>query len=188
VKGRLVGVSLLKSAFEQMGAMGVVGTMAVDAGRLFGGRDVQKFYGDEFDHFHTSARVVNGTLYAEPATILYPGYGADLTGTFSLLDLSIDMKGRLTIFERLDASIAKEVGADADYEPSRRSIPLASVTGTLDAPVVTIAPKSGLAFVTRYPQEIYADKLRGLVDNELGKGASKAIEGALRGILGGEKD
>jgi hypothetical protein len=131
---------------------------------------------------------VNGPVaHAEPLSLLYSGYGADLAGTLHLTDLSLDMTGRLTLFEQIDASIAEEVGAEG-YEPSRRSIPLASVRGTLGAPEVQLAGNSAVEFATGYARSLYSGKLRGILDKELGKGAGQSIGSALEGLFGGERE
>lgn len=185
-KGRLVGISLLQATFSKLGALGTLGSLAVNAGHLFTGGHVEKYYGEEFERIRGSLRVNGPVAYAEPLALLYSAYGADLAGTLYLTDLSLDMKGRLTLFEEIDASIAEEVGAEG-YQPSRRSIPLASVRGTLDAPEVQIAGNSATKFATRYARDLYAGKLKGLVDSELGEGASRAIEGVLEGLFGGDR-
>ncbi|HEY5656197.1 MAG TPA: AsmA-like C-terminal region-containing protein, partial [Myxococcota bacterium] len=183
-KGRLAGVSLLQATFAQLGALGSLGAVALDAGRLFGGRDLQRFYGDEFESIRARLRIVDGVIHAEPLTLLYSAYGAQLTGTLHLSDLSLDMQGRLNIYEDVDASIARNAGARS-YQPSSRSIPLASVRGTLDAPKVQVAGRSGLDFATGYAKSLYGEQLKGILDKELGKDAGRAIGGVLEGILGG---
>ena len=131
---------------------------------------------------------MNGPVaYAEPLSLLYSSYGADLAGTLQLTDLSLDMTGRLTLFEEIDASIADEVGAEG-YQPSRRSIPLASVRGTLDAPEVQLAGNSAVEFATGYARSLYSGKLKGLLDREFGEGAGQSIGSALDGIFGGDRE
>lgn len=185
-RGRLVGASLLEATFGELGALRELGSAAVDAGRLFAGEHVDQYYGDEFERIYGSLRVSGSTAYAEPLALLYSSYGADLIGTVHLVDLSLDMKGRLTLFEEIDASIAAEVGAEG-YQPRRRVIPLASVRGTLDAPDVKVAGDAGADFAARYARDLYGSKLRGLIDRELGEGAGSAIEGALEGLFGGDR-
>jgi hypothetical protein len=185
-KGRLVGISLLQATFSKLGAVGTLGSLAVNAGQLFSGDHVEEYYSEEFERIHGSLRVNGPVAYAEPLALLYSGYGADLAGTLRLTDLSLDMVGRLTLFEEIDASIADEVGAEG-YEPSRRSIPLASVRGTLDAPEVQLAGNSAVEFATGYARSLYGEKLKGILDKEFGKGTGQAIEGALDGIFGGDR-
>jgi hypothetical protein len=186
VKGRLVGVSLLQATFAKLGALGTLGSLAVDAGSLFSGDHVEAYYGEEFELIRGNLRVNGAVAYAEPLALVYAGYGADLAGTLHFADLALDMQGRLTLFEEIDASIAKEIGAEG-YQPSRRSIPLASVGGTLDAPEVQIAGNSALEFATGYAKSLYSGKLKGLLDEELGQGAGQVLGGALEGILGGDR-
>jgi hypothetical protein len=185
-QGRLVGASLLEATFGELGALRELGSLAVDTGRLFAGEHVDQYYSEEFERIYGSLRVNGSTAYAEPLALLYPSYSADLAGTVHLTDLSLDMKGRLTLSEEIDASIAKEVGAES-YQPKRRVIPLASVRGTLDAPDVKLAGNAGADFAARYAKDLYGNKLRGLIDRELGEGAGSAIEGALEGLLRGNR-
>ena len=185
-KGRLVGVSLLEATFAKLGAVGTLGSLAVDAGRLFSGDHVEEYYGEEFERIHGSLRVNGPVAYAEPLALVYAGYGANLAGTLHFADLALDMQGRLTLFEEIDASIAEEVGAEG-YQPSRRSVPLASVIGTLDAPEVQIAGKSAVEFATGYAKSLYGGKLKGLLEEELGQGAGRVLGGALEELLGGDR-
>jgi hypothetical protein len=186
-KGRLVGISLLQATFTKLGALGKLGSLAVDAGHLFSGGHVEEYYGDEFELIHGNLRVNGPVAHAEPFTLLYSGYGADLAGELRLTDLSLDMQGRLTVFEEVDASIADEIGAES-YQASRRSIPLASVGGTLDAPVVQVAGNSAAEFATEYAKSLYSGKLKGLLDKELGQGAGQILGGALDGMLSGDRE
>jgi uncharacterized protein involved in outer membrane biogenesis len=181
--GRLVGVSLLEATFRRVGAAGKLGTLALDAGRLFGGRDVQRFYADAFDAIEAKLSIADGVVRAEPLTLRYPSYSAHLTGSIDLENLSLDMRGLLTILEVVDASIAKQLGA-VNYKATARSIPLASVRGSLNAPVVQIGGNQIVEFVSHYASALYGGRLRGELDKKLGEGAGEAVEGALKGILG----
>jgi hypothetical protein len=185
-KGRLAGVSLLQASFAQLGSLGSLGSLALDAGRLFGGRDLQRFYGDEFERIQARLRIVDGIVHAEPLALLYSTYDATLTGTLDLADLSLDMQGLLTIYEEVDGSIARHAGAEG-YQPTRRSIPLAAVRGSLDAPKVQIAGNSAVEFASGYAKSLYGGQLESVLDKELGKGTGQAIEDALEGIFGGDR-
>jgi len=183
IDGRLVGVSLLRATFEQLGGAGKLGVLALEAGRVFGGRDLQRFYADAFDAIEAKLSVADGVVRAEPLLLRYPSYTANLRGSLGLEDLSLDMHGLLTIAEGVDAAIAKQLGA-ANYQPAQRSIPLASVRGSLDAPVVQVGGNAATEFVTHYAQALYGGKLRDVLDKQVGQGAGQALEGALKGILG----
>jgi hypothetical protein len=185
-KGRLLGISLLQATFAKLGALGGLGALAIQAGQLFSGDHVEKYYTDEFERIYGRLQVNGPIALAEPLSLLYSGYGADLTGTLHLTNLSLDMVGRLTLFEEIDASIAAEVGAEG-YQPARRSIPLAAVGGTLDAPEVQLAGNSGLEFATGYAKSLYGGKLKGILDEQLGRDAGQAIGDVLEGILGGDR-
>ena len=183
LNGRLVGASLLQATFGQLGAFGKLAGLALDAGRLFGGRDLQRFYGDAFDAIEARLRIADGVLHAEPLVLRYPQYSADLTGTIQIVDLAIDLRGTITILETVDAAIASEIGIQG-YKPARRAIRLASVRGTLDAPVVQIAGNDAVNFVGIYAGALYGGRLQGILDKEIGSGAGKVLEG----ILGGDRE
>jgi hypothetical protein len=189
-KGRLVGVSLLEATFAQLGALGSLGSVAVDAGRAFGGRDLQALYGDEFESLRGTLHIADGVVHAKPFALVYRGYGADLGGTIGLTDFSLDMQGRITLYEATDAIVARNIGAPDGYQPTRRTIPLAAVTGSLDAPVVRIARKSATDFAAAYAKDVYAGKLKKVVDEELGEGSGDLVEqglGAIEGLFGKRK-
>jgi len=183
-KGRLVGVSLLRSVFDRMGA---AGSRALDLGRAFGGRDLQRFYGDEFDLLKGALQVREGVAHADDLRIEYRGYAVRLQGTLGLADLALDMSGELAIGEELDAAIAKELRV-ADYAPRRRTLPLARVRGTLDEPEVRLDSKVAAGFAAVYASDAYAGKLRQKAEEKLGPGGGDMVDrslGVLQDILGG---
>jgi hypothetical protein len=189
-KGRLVGVSLLEATFGELGALGSLGSVAVDAGRAFGGRDLQALYGDEFEIMSGKLHIVDGVVHAKPFKMIYRGYGADLGGTIGLTDLSVDMQGRITLFEPTDAIVARNLGAPDSYQPTQRSIPLAGVGGTLEAPEVKIASSAATDFAAAYAKDVYAGKLKKVVEDELGEGTGDLVDqglGAIEGLFGRRK-
>ena len=128
--GRLVGVSLLRAVFDRLGT---AGSLVVNLGKVFGGRDLQRFYGDEFELLSGALTLRDGIAHANDLTLRYRGYAVRLEGTLALADLGLDMSGELTLHEELDAAIAQELSL-SDYQPRQRVVPLARVGGTLDAP------------------------------------------------------
>lgn len=185
-QGRLAGVSLLEAAF---GAMGGVTNLAINLGRIFGGRDVQRFYGDQFEAIRGELHIQDGVAQARELSLLYPGYGADLHGQIGLRDLALDLSGDLILLEELDAVIAREAGAPKGYTGRQRGIPLTAVRGTLDAPEVRVARNVVVGLVTDYAKDVYLGVLRpGLRGGEAGQGGSgDLVDDVLRGVLGGGK-
>lgn len=185
--GRIVGVSLLEAVFDRLGSLG---GLALEAGRVFGGRDLQRFYGDEFEKMLGRLRVADGRVVADELSLLYRGYAADLTGTVGLADLSLDLHGTLTIAEDLDAEIARGLGAARGYTPRRRRLPLASLGGTLGAPRVQLTRSAAVDFVAGYATDAARSRLGREAEKELGPGTGEAVEKGLEvleGILGGKK-
>lgn len=182
--GRIVGVSLLRAVFDRLGS---VGNLAVNLGRAFGGRDLQRFYGDEFELLRGSLRVREGIARSDDLTLRYRGYSARLAGTLGLADLALDMSGDLTIQPDLDAEIARGL-ALRDYQPRERVVPLARVRGPLGDPKVSLDPVVATRFAAGYAGDAYAGKLREKAEKELGPGGGALVDqglGVLEGILGG---
>lgn len=187
LNGRLVGVSLLKAVTQRLGA---VGNLAIDLGRAFGGRDLQRFYGDEFEKLSGVLDIAGGIARTDDLRFVYRGYTASLRGTLGLADLALDMKGDLTIAPELDAELAQELSLPDDYQPRARVIPLASVGGTLDAPRVRLAEGTAVRIAAAYAGDRYGDKLRKQVEKELGEGSGALVDQGLeilQGVLGGGK-
>ncbi|MGH0033175.1 MAG: AsmA family protein [Myxococcota bacterium] len=185
VDGKLAGVSLLKAVTDRLGA---VGNLALDLGRAFGGRDLQRFYGDEFELLTGVLDIRDGVARTDDLRFVYQGYVATLRGTLGLADLALDMTGDLTIQPELDAEIAQELNLPDGYEPRSRVIPLAAVRGTLDAPKVRLADGAAVRVASAYASSGYGGELRDRVEGELGEGSGiivdKGLE-ALEGLLGG---
>jgi hypothetical protein len=182
--GQLVGVSLLRSVFDRLGS---VGSLAVNLGRAFGGRDLQRFYGDEFELLRGALRVRDGIARTDDLTLRYRGYAVRLQGTLALADLGLDMSGELTIQEELDAAIARSL-VPGDYQPRQRVVPLARVRGTLGDPKVVIDPVVATRFAAAYAGDVYADELRQKAEREIGAGTGELVDQGVRvleGILGG---
>ena len=183
-QGRLVGVSLLRLLFDRLGA---VGSLAVNLGKAFGGRDLQRFYGDEFELLRGALQVRDGVARTDDLTLRYRGYAVRLKGTLGLADLALDMSGELTIRPELDAVIARGL-ATSDYQPRERVVPLARVGGSLGDPRLSIDPVVATRFAGAYAGDAYAGKLREKAEKELGAGAGDLVDqglGVLEGILGG---
>ena len=184
--GRLVGVSLLESVFDRLGA---AGGAAVALGQAFGGSDLQRFYGDEFELLSGTLDVADGEARTSDLVFRYQGYDVRLRGRIGLADLSLQMSGDLTLREEIDQEIAEELGVKG-HTPRQRVIPLASLTGTLDAPKVRLGSDAVARFASAYAADAYAGELRQKVEEELGEGTGELVDQGLevlQGILGGGK-
>jgi hypothetical protein len=182
--GRLKGVSLLEKAFQRLGS---VGEAALLAGRLEGGRTLQRFYEDEFQWLGGTLRIARGLARTDDLRLVYRNYTVDLRGAVRLLDQQLDLRGELTIDEEIDGAIASE-GADGQKPPTGRSrvIPLARVTGTLESPRVEITDDAVLRFAARYATERKREKWEREIDERLGEGAGSQVIDVLDGILRGK--
>jgi hypothetical protein len=183
VDGKLVGVSLLESVFERFGAAGGV---AVALGQAVGGKDLQRFYGDAFEELSGTLDVADGIARTSDLVFRYQGYDVRLRGKIGLADLSLQMSGELTLREEIDTALAEELGVKG-HTPRQRVIPLASLTGTLDAPKVRLGSDTVARFAAAYAADAYVGKAREEIEKELGEGAGELVDQGLevlQGILG----
>lgn len=184
--GRLAGVSLLRAVFERLGE---AGTTALALGRAFGGRDLQRFYGDEFETLRGTFDVKDGLAHTDDLTFVYRGYQVLLRGDVGLADLKLDTEGELTFDEDLDAAIGKELGLK-NYTPQSRTIRLAAVKGTLTDPKVRLSSKSAADLASTYAAPMYVDPLRKKAEKALGKDGAQVVDQGIQildGLLGGKR-
>jgi hypothetical protein len=184
--GRLAGVSLLRAVFERLGS---AGDLALDLGRAFGGKELERFYSDRFETLRGTFDVAQGVARTDDLTLVYRGYGAVLRGTMGLADLALDTQGTLTFDEEVDALIGKELGI-RNYTPARRTITLASVTGTLNSPKVRLSSRSVADLATTYAAPMYVDPLRKKAEKKLGKEGGDMVDQGVQildGLLGGRR-
>lgn len=185
--GRLAGVSLLRAVFERLGTPGDV---ALDLGRAFGGRDLQRFYGDEFETLRGTFDVQDGAARTDDLTFVYRGYQVLLRGTVGLADLALDTEGELTFHEDVDALIGKELGIK-NYTPQSRTVRLAAVKGTLADPKVRLSSKSVADLASTYAAPLYVDPLRKKAEKALGKDGAQVVDQGMQildGLLGGHRN
>ncbi len=182
-EGRLVGVSLLESAFESLGAGGGTAAVAAQLGRAFAGSGLQRFYGEEFESIRGALRIADGVATADSLELLYRDYAVALWGDVGLLDLALDMEGEITLFEDVDRALAEQAGARS-ARGRRRTIPLASVQGTLDSPEVKVTPEVALRLASVYLRDAHAEKAKEWADEKVGEGAGDVLDGLLD-IFGG---
>jgi hypothetical protein len=183
--GRLKGVSLLEKTFQGVGA---AGDAALVAGRLKGGRTLQRFYDDEFQFLGGTLRIARGLARTDDLRLEYRNYTVDLRGTVGLLDQRLDLRGKLTIDDEIDSAIANQGAADPLPQPGRsRVIPLARVTGTLESPRVEITDEAVIRFAALYATERRREKWERKIDERLGEGSGREVLDALDEILSGER-
>lgn len=183
-RGRLRGVSLLQGAIDQLGA---VGQAALAAGKLEGGKTLQRFYEDEFESIGGTFVVANARATTNDLKLVYRHYTVDLRGGLGLEDQAIDMTGKLTIDADVDAAVANHAAGGDATGAGGRVIPLARVTGTLSAPKVSVTAEAATAFLASYALGRRREKLESKIDEKLGKGAGRDVMNALDGLLGGKK-
>lgn len=182
--GRMKGVSLLRSAFERMGS---AGEAALLAGRLKGGRTLQRFYDDAFEELSGTLRIGGGLARSDDLRLVYDNYQVDLRGSVALADLALDLGGTLRIDEEVDAALAGQEGAEGSGGRGR-VLPLAHVGGTLDAPEVSLTSEAILQFAAAYAMDSQRrDELREKIDERLGSGSGDQVLDALEGLLGGKR-
>jgi hypothetical protein len=180
--GRLKGVSLLEKTFR---GVGTVGEAALVAGRLEGGRTLQRFYEDEFQFLGGTLRIAGGLARTDDLRLEYRNYTVDLRGSVGLLDQRLDLRGKLTIDDEIDSAIANR--GDGEPEPGRsRVIPLARVTGTLDSPRVELTDEAVIRFAALYATERRREKWERKIDERLGEGSGREVLDVLDQILSGE--
>ena len=125
-----------------------------------------------------------------PIALTYPDWGAQLEGPIRLADLALDLKGRLTIEEALDAALARAFGARDDYVPQTRVVDLASVRGELGAPKVQITGSAVATLAAAYAGQIEREELKKRIEKELGPGSGEIVDQGLEvleDLLGGKK-
>jgi hypothetical protein len=183
-RGRLRGVSLLQGAVDQLGA---VGQAALVAGKLEGGKTLQRFYEDEFESIGGTFVVANARATTNDLKLVYRHYVVDLRGMLGLEDQAIDMTGQLTIDKDVDSAVAAQAAGGDAAGSGGRVIPLARVTGTLSAPKVSVTAEAATTFLASYALGRKREKLESKIDEKLGKGAGRDVMNALDGLLGGKK-
>jgi len=182
--GRLKGVSVLERTFQ---GVGTAGDAALLAGRLKGGRTLQRFYDDEFQYLGGTLQIARGLARTDDLKLVYHNYTVDLRGTVSLQDQQLDLRGELTIDDEIDGAIASQGAADQEPQPrSSRVIPLARVSGTLESPRVEITDEAVVRLAAIYATTERREEWEGKIDKYLGEGSGSQVLEALDGILSGE--
>jgi hypothetical protein len=182
--GRIVGVSLLEAV------LGSFGSRVADAVRQQGGKDWERYTSDQFESLRATLQIAGGKILSEPIALTYPDWGAELEGPIRIADLALDLRGRLTIKESLDAALARAFGARGNYVPKTRVVDLASVRGELGAPKVQITGSAVATLATAYAGQIEREELKKKIEKELGPGSGEIVDQGLevlQGVLGRKK-
>src|SRR4029434_1257878 len=158
--GRIVGVSLLEAV------LGSFGSRIADALRQQGGKDWERFTSDQFESLRATLHIADGRVLTEPIALTYPDWGAQLEGPIRLADLTLDLKGRLTIKEARAAALAHAVCAREHYVPQTRVVDLASVRGELGAPKVQITGSAVATLAAAYAGQIEREELKKRIEKE----------------------
>lgn len=182
-KGRLRGVSLLRGAFDRIGA---VGDAAVLAGSARGGSTLQRFYDDEFESIDGTFRIGDGHARSDDLVMVYRHYRVELRGALGLLEQALDFTGRLVIGAEVDQAVAANAG-NASAAAPERVIPLAHVGGTLSAPKVALTREAAVGLAAAYALGERRTQVEEKIDERLGEGAGKEVLDVLEGLLGGRK-
>ena len=68
--------------------------------------------------------------------------------------------------------------------PISRKRPISAFFRTFRAEIA-VAAASAARFASLYARDVFGDRLRARIDDKLGAGAGKLVEGALEGLFGG---
>ncbi len=169
--GRIQGFSLAKSLLGTFAELpGVAASVS--------GVDLSRYDDERFERLTADYQIAGGRVSTENLELAYQNMTAFLHGSVGMSDRSLDLAGRVVLTREADAELA---GARRAKE---RVIPIAHITGTLDAPRVELDQKTLAALALAYGGN---DKTREKIDKALGPGAAEAVEGFLGGLLGGKK-
>jgi len=164
--GKLRKLSLLRAALEAANGVAKASARAEDAEAL------KRYGGDEFESLSGRFHVAKGSARTEDLRLVYPDYTAELRGRVGLADRALDLHGAL------------ELERPAAGRP--RTIPLASVTGTIDAPEVALSREALAAAAAAYTGDARRrEKWEGKLDKRLGEGQGKQVLEALDKVLQG---
>jgi len=171
--GRLAGVSLLRSVFDESGGLGEAALVALPARR---GKPIDAYYSEHFNLASGRFDLADGRARTNDLRIVYEQYEVRLRGAMGLADLSLDMTGEIRIGPEIDATLAG--GGTGKV----RVLPLAHVVGSLRAPRISLRSEDVVRFASYYA--LGSDtKVGRKIDRALGAGASDL----LRDLLGGGK-
>jgi hypothetical protein len=193
--GRIVGLSLLHSLFNALGeagsSLGIASSLALAAAPLFTGKDLERYYGDEFELLAGSFQLADGVASTQDLRLVYRDYSVDLEGRFDLEASTFRLLAELTLGEEIDETLAGDE-VDAGKPPAVIPFPL---KGRLDTgfavgtnPTLAVDRDIIAGLVQRYGLDRHRDDAVKAIDDLLGqKGAGDDVVDILDGILGGAK-
>lgn len=167
-RGRIRGVSLLRSTFAALGEMAEA---AVLVNRIRGSTKLERFYEDEFESIGADVTLQRGVASTNNLKLVYRAYTADLRGSMALETGALDLTGELTLRK------------EAEQEVKVKTIPLAHIQGTAAAPRIDLSPTAIAKLGAR--EEFYRKRgdVEEKLDEKLGKGSGKAITDVLENVL-----
>lgn len=198
--GKVVGLSLLHALFYGLGeagqtAAGLAG-IALDMAQIFTQRDLQRFYGEEFESLSGTFRLGGGVASTDDLRLVYRDYTADLKGRFDLRDSKFEMVATLTLGEAVDRALGGARSASAAKKSGPLVIPV-PIRGHLSEefrlgrnPTLDVTPQLVAAVARRY----LADELeeveeltrqgKDLLDEQVGEGTGDLAEDIIRRLPG----
>jgi hypothetical protein len=139
--GRIRGVSFLDRTMR--GITALVGAEVLEGLVARGGTPR-----DDFRRLSGTFAIEGGVARSRDLRIVYDGYRVDLAGSLGLFDRHLDATGRLTLLQELDVVLGgRTAGKSGGVGEIVRSIELAHVGGTLDAPEIELSRAAVLAFL-----------------------------------------
>ena len=169
--GRIQGFSLAQALAGPLAGLPGV-TKAVE------GADPTTVEDETFENLSADYRIADGRVSSENLELRYKNATAFLHGSVGMSDRTLDLAGRIVLSREADAQRA---GAKRAKE---RVIPIAHISGTVDAPRIEIDAKTLAALALAYTGN---DKVREKIDKALGPGGAEAVEDFLGNLLGGKK-
>ncbi len=171
--GTAKGFSVVRDGLERSGSL-LDAVLA--AGKAFGGRDVQRLYGDGYERIAGKLRLGGGLARFDPLEAVYREYRADLRGSVRLVDRALDAKGEIFF-------------ADAEGAGALRgqTIRIAHLGGTLDRPRVELSAEDVARVAAGAARPTLERKLAPLLDRLQGDKDGKSPLGALQELLQGRK-
>jgi hypothetical protein len=165
--GKLRKVSLLRQALAVAGGVALVSGKGKDDADT-----VRRYGGDEFESLSGRFHVAKGRAQTDDLRLVYPDYTAQLRGNVGLADRALDLRGTLEL--------------EQPEKGRPRTIPLASVTGTIDAPEVALSREALAGAAAAYTgDERRRAKWESKLDKKLGDGQGKQVLEALDKVLQG---
>lgn len=183
--GKIKDVSLLQLTVQKLGTFGEAALLFTALDKPSRMKKLERYYGDEFNELAGTFDVAGGWARTNDLRLVYPSYRVDLKGGLRLRDLGLDFKGTLTFDKEVDAALAE--GSDATATSEKRTIELASITGTLDDPKVGLSSGAVRSWVGGYTGKQLRDKYQDKVDEKLGKDLGGDVGDLVEGLLGGKK-